>query len=139
MGFNRERGDTVNVVNAPFSLPEADAEATGIEAPSVWSDWLQKQITPEGLGRWAAYAFIAAVLVYAWFGLLAPTVRDLIQVGGRVEPAFRAGAGEAAMVPPARAASQVAYDSDLRAVKDLARQDPRVVANVVKDWVGRSE
>ena len=29
------------------------------------------------------------------------------------------------------------YDADLRAVKDLARQEPRVVANVVKDWVGQ--
>jgi flagellar M-ring protein FliF len=139
MGFERERGDTVNVVNAPFSLPDTGAEGEGVEAPSVWKDWLQKQITPEGLGRWGAYAFIAAVLVYAWFGLLAPTVRDLIQVGRRVEPAFRGGAAEAAMAAAGRAPSAAGYDSDLRAVKDLARQDPRVVANVVKGWVGRNE
>ena len=39
---------------------------------------------------------------------------------------------------PARPTT-ASYDSDLRAVKDLAKQEPRIVANVVKDWVGRNE
>jgi len=30
----------------------------------------------------------------------------------------------------------VAFDNDLQAARDLARQDPRIVANVVKEWVG---
>jgi flagellar M-ring protein FliF len=42
------------------------------------------------------------------------------------------------MAAPGRPTSS-GYDSDLRAVKDMARQDPRTVANVVKDWVGRNE
>jgi hypothetical protein len=29
------------------------------------------------------------------------------------------------------------FDADLQAVKDLAKQEPQIVANVVKDWVGR--
>ena len=28
-------------------------------------------------------------------------------------------------------------EADLKAAKDLAKQEPRIVANVVKDWVGR--
>lgn len=134
MGFNKERGDTVNVVNTPFNLPEGDA--AGVAGPSVWSDWLERQLTPQGLFRWGGYALIAVVLLYAWFGLLSPTLRDLIRVGSRVEPTFTPGVGEVAIAP---SGLQASYDSDLRAVKDIARQDPRMVANVVKDWVGRNE
>jgi flagellar biosynthesis/type III secretory pathway M-ring protein FliF/YscJ len=38
---------------------------------------------------------------------------------------------------PAGAPPTVAVEADLQAARDLARQDPRIVANVVKGWVGR--
>jgi len=132
MGFSKERGDTVNVVNAPFSVPEIEAAA---EAPPFWRDWL----TPANLVEWAKYALVGIVVLYLWFGFLRPTLRDLIQVG-RVEPSMT-GFGEAggvpSMAPAAGAAPAPAFETDLQAAKDLARQDPRIVANVVKDWVGR--
>jgi len=137
VGFSQERGDTVNVLNTPFNLPEADA--VGLAAPSAWSDWLGRQLTPEGLFRWSVYAVIAGVLLYGWFGLLGPTVRELLRVGSRVEATRQAAAGEAAMAASGRGPTASGYESDLRAVRDMARQDPRIVANVVKDWVGRSE
>ena len=31
------------------------------------------------------------------------------------------------------------FEADLQAVKDLAMRQPHIVANVVKDWVGRDE
>lgn len=134
MGFSKERGDSVNVVNAPFSIAETDA--SGVAAPSVWSDLLT--LTPTKLYEWLRIALFAVIVLYLWFGFLKPTLRDLMEVG-RVEPTFAGGgAGEGVMAPP-RAATQAGYDADLQAVKDIARQDPRVVANVVKDWVGRNE
>ena len=45
----------------------------------------------------------------------------------------RGGADAAA----AAAGTGPAMEADLQAVRDLARQEPRVVANVVKTWVGR--
>jgi flagellar biosynthesis/type III secretory pathway M-ring protein FliF/YscJ len=39
----------------------------------------------------------------------------------------------------AQAGAEAGFDADLRAVKELARQEPRIVASVVKDWVGRNE
>jgi flagellar biosynthesis/type III secretory pathway M-ring protein FliF/YscJ len=29
------------------------------------------------------------------------------------------------------------FEAELQVVKDLAKQEPQIVANVVKDWVGR--
>jgi flagellar M-ring protein FliF len=34
-------------------------------------------------------------------------------------------------------APTLGYEERLRSVKDLARQEPKVVANVVKDWIGQ--
>ena len=34
---------------------------------------------------------------------------------------------------------QTGYEGDLRAVRDMAKQDPAIVAQVVKGWVGRDE
>jgi flagellar M-ring protein FliF len=113
-----------------------------VAAPSVWTDWLQRQLSPDGLMRWGPYALLAVVLLYAWFGLLSPTLKDLMRVGARVEPTYAPGPGEPAMAVPGGASApptQASYDSDLRAVKHLAKQEPRIVANVVKDWVGRNE
>jgi flagellar M-ring protein FliF len=66
-------------------------------------------------------------------------LRDLMQVG-RVEPSI-AGFGEGmgagpAMAPARPAPTPAAFENDLQAARDLARQDPRIVANVVKEWVG---
>jgi flagellar M-ring protein FliF len=35
-------------------------------------------------------------------------------------------------------APTLGYEERLRSVKELARQEPKVVANVVKDWIGTS-
>jgi flagellar M-ring protein FliF len=132
MGFSKERGDTVNVVNAAFSVPEIEAAT---EPPPLWRDWL----TPANLVEWAKYILIGVVVLYLWFGFLRPTLRDLMQVG-RVEPSMT-GLGEAGGPSPAMAPAGgppvPAFENDLQAARDLARQDPRIVANVVKDWVGR--
>jgi len=133
MGFSKERGDTVNVVNAPFSAPEIESV---LAPPPIWREWL----TMANLVEWAKVALVAIVVLYLWFGFLRPTLRDLMQVG-RVEPTI-AGFGEGvgpgpAMAPAGPAApAPAAFDNDLQAARDLARQDPRIVANVVKEWVG---
>jgi flagellar biosynthesis/type III secretory pathway M-ring protein FliF/YscJ len=33
----------------------------------------------------------------------------------------------------------IAYDQKLANVKAIAKQDPKLVANVIKDWVGNNE
>ena len=127
VGYNKERGDTVNVVNAPFSVGAEAAAA----AQTRWQDWLNLATIIE----WLKYLIVGVVVLYLWFGFLRPTLRDLMRMGQRVEPTV-SGLGEMTMPAGPQGPD---YESDLRAVKDLARQDPRIVANVVRDWVGRNE
>ena len=128
VGYNKERGDTVNVVNAPFSVGAEPAAAT----PTRWQDWLNLPTIIE----WLKYLIVGVVVLYLWFGFLRPTLRDLMRMGERVEPTVT-GLGEMTMPPPRAAGPD--YESDLRAARDIAKQDPRIVANVVRDWVGRNE
>jgi flagellar M-ring protein FliF len=137
MGFSKERGDTLNLVNAPFS----GEPLAGIEPPSAWGSWLREASEPASVVQALKMAALVLVIAFAWFGLVRPALRDLARAA-RIEPAGPAGA--AGIEPQLAGAPQVAaveagYEADLRAVKDLARQEPRVVANVVKDWVGRDE
>jgi flagellar M-ring protein FliF len=138
MGYNKARGDTVNVVNAPFSAPEVEVGSVG--TPSVWADFLQSLLSPTGIlevGKWIG---LALVLVYGWFGLLRPALRDLMQIGRPGAPSLATIEGiepGLTRAPEAPMAQQRSFESDLQAAKEIAKQDPRIVANVVKDWVGR--
>lgn len=132
MGFSQERKDTLNVVNAPFS---AEAAAAGVEAPDEWSVALHRWSSPAGVSNLVVYGGAGLALLIALL-LVRSAVRDLTRAGQRpgggapIEPQL---GGAAAYT----AAQEPGYEADLRAVRDVARQEPRVVANVVKDWVGQ--
>ena len=131
MGFSQERKDTLNVVNAPFS---AEAAAAGVEAPDEWSVALHRWSSPAGVSNLVMYGGAGLALLIALL-LVRSAVRDLTRVGqrpgaGAIEPQLGGAAAYSAAQEPG-------YEADLRAVRDIARQEPRVVANVVKDWVGQ--
>jgi flagellar M-ring protein FliF len=138
MGFSKERGDTLNLVNAPFS----GEPLAGVQAPSAWGSWLREATEPASVLQALKMAALVLVVAFAWFGLIRPALRDLARAS-RMEGAGPAGTAgiepQLAGAAPGAAGAETGYEADLRAVKDLARQEPRVVANVVKDWVGRDE
>jgi flagellar M-ring protein FliF len=125
MGYSKERGDSVNVVNAAFNEPVVEP---AIELP------FYKQ--PENIGmakEIGRYALFAAVIAYLFFGVVRPMLR---------QAAARATAMPALPLPPADAPALAAVPSQpdpLQRARQLARDDPKVVANVVKGWVTRDE
>lgn len=132
MGFDAQRGDTLNVVNAPFS-DEIAASDGYVGRPSPRTTWLQDIASPAGTTLLKAAAVTLVLLAALWFAR--SVLRDLARAGRR---GGRAPAGAGSESPLAAALPEaVGYESDLRAVRDLARQDPRTVANVVREWVAR--
>jgi flagellar M-ring protein FliF len=137
MGFSQDRGDSLNVVNAPFSgevVPQGEA------APSPWARFIQELTSPAGVMNLLKY-LLAAVVILVALRMARAAIGDIARAA-RTEPSMAALPGRG-MEPQLTAGGAAAYananalDADLKAVKDLARQEPRVVANVVKDWVGR--
>jgi flagellar M-ring protein FliF len=125
MGYSKERGDSVNVVNAAFNEPaiEPAVELPFYKQPDNIS--LAKEI-----GR---YALFAAVIAYLFFGVVRPMLRQAA-ARATAAPPLPLPAPEMAALPG------LAVQGDpLQRARQLARDDPKVVANVVKGWVTRDE
>ncbi|MBE0621514.1 MAG: flagellar M-ring protein FliF [Burkholderiales bacterium] len=124
MGYSKDRGDSLNVTNSAFSVPEV---VPAEEVPL----WKQPETiaTAKDVGR---NLLIAALVLFLVLGVLRPLLAKL---------------AEAPPPPPvlpddesAASVQRIAgYDQNLDAVKQLARSEPALVANVVKEWVARDE
>ncbi len=126
MGYNKERGDTLNVVNSAF----APATTEAIDEPPLWKQPANIALARE-IGR---YLLIAAVIAWLYFSQLKPVLARLRAPAPSPAPGFAEPLpGE----PPALSAKASAGRlSDLDSARQVARDDPRMVANVVKNWVG---
>ncbi len=138
MGFSQTRGDTLNVVNAVFSAGDVEE----IPPTPLWKDQANISLAKE-IGK---NLLIAALLFYLVFGVIRPLLHDLAQPvhAGTGAHAGEEGEEEGAVaeISPgaaARAAQMMNYEDNLKAARELAKQDARVVASVVKDWVGGGE
>ncbi|MES2070384.1 MAG: flagellar basal-body MS-ring/collar protein FliF [Pseudomonadota bacterium] len=153
MGFNKDRGDTVNVVNSPFASPEKDSI---VELPF----WKQPGFV-DLLLQIGKYLLMAAVLLYLFFAFLKPMLYKIMGKEEKdkkeAEAAEKAraeqeeeGADEAAIGDEDEEGSVVSltrdadgnlirplspYETDLQMAIDLAKNDPKIVANVIKKWV----
>jgi flagellar M-ring protein FliF len=125
IGFDEKRGDTVNVVNSPFTVPEE------MPAPQL-PFWKQPEILSlaKDLGKHLLLALLAAYLL---FGVLRPLLQNFLAAGTTGRPLAVEDSVPELAAPPSPQASS------LEAARQLARQDPKVVANVVKSWVGGDE
>lgn len=133
VGFDAERGDTVSVMNAPFARPEPVAPLEDLPL------WQQPEVRE--YARLALGTLVVLVLV---FGVLRPLLRGLA-APPEPEPmlaTIEAGAGTPALGNDnAQTAELLAppmdpHEARLQQARQAVQQDPRKVAQVVKNWVG---
>lgn len=132
VGFDSERGDTVSVMNAPFARPEPMAPMEEIPL------WQQPQVRE--YARLALGTLVVLVLV---FGVLRPLLRGLA-APREAEPMLatvEAGGAPALGNDNAQTAELLAppmdpHEARLAQARQAVQQDPRKVAQVVKNWVG---
>ncbi len=127
MGFNKDRGDSLNVVNSPF----AGAEKEVIPETPVWKRPETLNIAM-GAGK---YVLVAAILAYLYFAVLKPLLRRIAKTFEPVEPPVEHVTQIEHDVEPMGSRPR-SYQDNLEAAKQLAKNDPKMVANVVKAWVG---
>ncbi|NMM36030.1 MAG: flagellar M-ring protein FliF [Glaciimonas sp.] len=140
MGYDKERGDSLNVVNSPFAgmTEEVIAELPLWKQPEMIA--LAKEI--------GKYLLAGIVLLYLFFRVLKPMLRKLTQVTAvNGAAALPAPDGDEDPVQIGNAAKMLAqekrqlsgYDKNLETAKQLAKENPKIVANVVKSWVNSNE
>ena len=143
VGFDAERGDQVTVTNSPFR--ELQAPEALPEEPLWKQSWFKSLL------KQLAAAAVVALLI---FGVLRPAMRSLI---GRNEKQAYNNAGGSQALPggvnpdgsPARGANQLSaeeeeqllleapqsYEKRLEFARKMVDDDPKRVAQVLKNWV----
>ncbi|PTR09036.1 flagellar M-ring protein FliF [Nitrosospira sp. Nsp5] len=130
MGFSRERGDTLNVVNSPFT----DIEKESVPELPLWQQPEMIELAKE-IGK---NVLIGALILYLVLGVLRPMLKRMNQPPAQA-PALLTGNNEDQEMQSTSALNQAPqlsqYDEKLALARQLARDDPKMVASVVKKWV----
>ncbi|VXC67022.1 flagellar basal-body MS-ring/collar protein FliF [Massilia sp. 9I] len=148
MGYSQQRGDTLNVTNAPFDGVDRPDDTP--QAPDWWRDPANLPLAKE-IGK---YLLLFAVLAFLYSRILLPLMRPAIkkfdevtalppepepEVVDEVAEEIAAELAEEELEEQEVERRNQGYRKNLEMAQELARQDPRIVANVVKAWLGSNE
>jgi flagellar M-ring protein FliF len=128
IGFSKERGDSVKVINAPFKAAVAPKED---DTPLYRQPWLLDLL--RGAAMPAALALVALVAV---FGFIRPALKAAATPvvpakGGQLDVV----ADDPAPVPLQLEAPRM--QEQLKTARELAKENPVAVANIVRGWVNK--
>ncbi len=135
MGYNQARGDTLNVVNSPFASVEPEA----IPELPLWKQ-PENILVAKQTGK---YLLMGAALLLLYLRVLKPMLKKIAEAPAVPALTHHAHAphivhgahGELIELPDV----QRNYQESLTRAQKLANEDPRVVANIVKTWVGNND
>ncbi|MDN6114720.1 MAG: flagellar M-ring protein FliF [Enterobacterales bacterium] len=140
MGFSATRGDTLNVVNTPFTADVEDNNAVPFWQQASFFDLLMT------IGRYLLVLIVAFIL---WRKLVKPLLNKQLanaQTARRVEPTPII----TTPVQPAKPSNEevqnrrktqqrASAEQQAQRVRDMAEQDPRVVALVIRQWMSNEQ
>ena len=138
IGYDQERGDSVNVVNAAFAQP-LPKETQAL--PDQILNYFKLNLTDV-----VKIALIVIVVFYLLFFVVRPLMRDMRHA--REEPRFStlddgsAAVEQSSPFDAVRAAASEeskdrmsAFTDLLQQAKDQAKNDPRMVATILREWM----
>ena len=143
MGFSVDRGDAVSVANSPFDGVDRPAEA----ALDWWRDPANLPLAKE----LAKFLITALILLYLFMRIVRPMLRPVFRkIDDLNAPEPEPLEPE---LPPEPDAVLIAeeelremeestartYRDNLALAKKLAVEDPRIVANIIKEWLGAND
>lgn len=139
VGYNGQRGDTVNVVNAAFASSRLPDEGA---LPDRAVAYLKANVTDV-----VKMVLIALALLYLLFFVVRPLMKDMSRSRETARminlEAAEQGEGEAFRVADAARTAETeesearlsAFADLLQQAKELARNDPRMVATILREWM----
>jgi flagellar M-ring protein FliF len=147
VGFDASRGDSVSVINTPFS---AELGEDLIALP-----WYQTELFLLGMSGLKQLVPALLIFILVWF-VLRPVMKNITNGGkdrgdGRgsdvelgemgalggdlAEDRVSLGGPQSILLP----SPSEGYDAQLNAIKSLVAEDPGRVAQVVKEWINADE
>ncbi|WP_332856662.1 flagellar basal-body MS-ring/collar protein FliF [Duganella sp. S19_KUP01_CR8] len=145
MGFNQDRGDAVSVANSPF-----DGVDKPFEPPPEW--WRDPANLPMAKDL-AKFLITALILLYIVLRIVKPMMRPVFKKIDEInapepepeepEEVVEEGPDEALIAEEELRKMEEntvrSYRENLAMAKKLATEDPRIVANVIKEWIGAND
>jgi flagellar M-ring protein FliF len=122
VGYSKDRGDTVNVVNSLF----VPSEKTALPETPLWKD--PEVVT--GGKELLRYLVLALVIFILWKKVGVPIKEKLFP---EPEPVPEAEEGEEQLDEMGEHIPT--FEEKVAQAKELAKADPKMVANLVKEWV----
>jgi flagellar M-ring protein FliF len=119
MGFNQDRGDSLNVANTTFTITPKEV----IPEEPFWKQFANLD-TAKSVGQ---YLLSGLVILYLFFNVLRPMLKRL-----SMPPVPPPLAKDEEITTPAETKTE---QNNLETAQKLAAEDPRMVANIVKNWV----
>lgn len=128
VGFSQARGDSINVAAASFVPPEPEM----IPELPVWKDPTLVALAKE-LAQYLIFALVAWLL---WTKLLKPVFGMLTAAAQRAEAEEKAAAEEAREVAAGHAHHGPTFDDRLKDAREVAHKEPKLVAELLREWMG---
>lgn len=138
VGFDAERGDTINVISAPF---QGEEKVEPMRTPLLERPWLWSA------GKLLLAAVLGLVLILS---VIRPLIRGLVATPVKAKDETRdeeerlqlaAETAAVAQLPapsgerPAQLTGDMSYEESLTAARQVVSQEPAVAASVVKNWL----
>lgn len=136
MGYSQDRGDSLNVVNTAF-VENLDTQT------------LQDRVityATENAESLIKYVLTGLLLLYLLFWIVRPIVRDILNPPPSL-PGME-GSDETGAAPKdeitgepldEREIQRRLYEANLEAARQIVRNDPRMAAQIIKEWVSGDE
>jgi flagellar M-ring protein FliF len=134
VGFDDKRGDSLNLLNSAFNNEQVTVPETPI--------WKQPDTIATAKDIFK-FLLIAGGIGFLLFGVIKPAFKTITEQSAAQEEAWAAmphqvahHAGGATGQYAAQQAGS-SYEDNLQLAKQLAKEDPKIVATVVKEWVNK--
>lgn len=138
MGFNKERGDSLTVVNTSFAGEPLEAAPPAVP---LWENPRVIEYGKDGL----RFVVGLVVLLMLYSRIMKPLLNKLTAPSPKMiaqretaDTAVTLGSGQAASGGATEQALS-GYDQNLLAAKQLAKDNPKMVASVVANWTNGNE
>jgi flagellar M-ring protein FliF len=130
VGFSQSRGDTINIAAAPFVTPEPEV----VPEMPIWQDPELLALGKE-VGKYLVFALIALLI---WSKIMKPLFEMVAAAAQRAAAEQKAVAGRMQNATEAQRAQYgtATYDDKVKAARNIAQQDPKQVAEMIKGWMG---
>lgn len=148
MGFSERRGDEVEVVNSPFARSVDETENV---------EWWQQPTTLSIAASVGRYLVVALAILLLYLLILRPLIKRYTQtpmmatampggsfstsVGGddNDEGEEAADDDDETYAKPKRRRKNSLYEHNLNDLREMAQEDPRMVAMIIRSWMNAHE